>query len=101
MMGPGAGVPPRGTVRTVWVADVRPELDGGRFPVKRVVGDVLEVSADILCEGHASLAAVLLYRTAKDTGWREIPMEPVGNDRWLARFLLEHVPFHRVSNLRR
>ena len=89
MTGPGAGFPLRGTVRTVWVADVRPELDGGRFPVKRVVGDVLEVSADILCEGHASLAAVLLYRTAKDTGWREIPMEPVGNDRWLARFLLE------------
>ncbi|PYM53374.1 MAG: alpha-1,4-glucan--maltose-1-phosphate maltosyltransferase [Candidatus Rokuibacteriota bacterium] len=89
MTGPGAGFPLRGTVRTVWVADVRPELDGGRFPVKRVVGDLLEVSADILCEGHASLAAVLLYRTAKDTGWREIPMEPVGNDRWLARFLLE------------
>ena len=53
----------RGTVHAVWIADVRPELDGGRFPVKRVVGDAFEVSADILCEGHGALAAVLLWRS--------------------------------------
>ena len=79
----------RGTVHAVWIADVRPELDGGRFPVKRVVGDAFEVSADILCEGHGALAAVLLWRSVKDTGWQEVPMTHVGNDRWLARFSLE------------
>ncbi len=79
----------RGDVRTVWIADVRPELDGGRFPVKREVGDALEVTADILREGHEALAAVLKYRTAKDTGWREVRMEPLGNDRWAGRFPLE------------
>jgi starch synthase (maltosyl-transferring) len=80
---------PRGDVRSVWIVDVRPELDGGRFPVKREVGDVFEVSADILQEGHGSLAAVLRYRTVKDTAWHEVPMEPLGNDRWAGRFLLE------------
>jgi starch synthase (maltosyl-transferring) len=73
----------------VWIGNVRPELDGGRFPVKRGVGDLFQVSADILREGHESLAAVLKYRTVKDTGWREVRMEAVGNDVWEARFPLE------------
>jgi starch synthase (maltosyl-transferring) len=80
---------PRGDVRSVWIGDVRPELDGGRFPVKREVGGTLEVTADILQEGHGSLAAVLRYRTVKDTAWHEVQMEPLGNDRWIGRFALE------------
>ena len=79
----------RGDVRTVWIGNVRPELDGGRFPVKREVGDLFEVSADILREGHEALAAVLKYRTVKDTEWHEVRMEPLGNDSWVARFPLE------------
>ncbi len=79
----------RGDVRTVWIGNVSPELDGGRFPVKREVGDLFEVSADILREGHEALAAHLKYRTVKDTAWREVRMEPQGNDRWIARFPLE------------
>ena len=73
----------------MWIGDVRPELDGGRFPVKREVGDTLEVTADILHEGHGGLAARLRYRTVKDTAWHEVRMEPLGNDRWAGRFLLE------------
>src|SRR5215831_14472975 len=79
----------RGDVRTVWIAGVWPEPDGGWFPVKREVGQTFEVSADILREGHEALAAMLRYRTVKDTGWREIRMEPTGNDRWVAGFPLE------------
>ena len=77
---------PRGDVRSIWIGNVRPELDGGRFPVKREVGDTLEVTADILQEGHGALAARLRYRTVKDTAWHEVPMEPLGNDRWAGRF---------------
>ncbi|MBI3455419.1 MAG: alpha-1,4-glucan--maltose-1-phosphate maltosyltransferase [Candidatus Rokubacteria bacterium] len=76
----------RGELRTVWIANVRPELDGGRFPVKREVGETFEVTADILREGHEALAAVLKYRTIKDPGWHEIRMEPTDKDRWAARF---------------
>jgi len=81
--------PMRGDLRAIWIANVWPELDGGRFPVKRVAGERFEVSADILCEGHGALSAVLRYRTVKDTAWRETPMAPVDNDRWAADFLLE------------
>ncbi|HUH11733.1 MAG TPA: maltotransferase domain-containing protein, partial [Longimicrobiales bacterium] len=81
--------PVRGDTRAIWIANVWPELDGGRFPVKRVIGERFEVSADILREGHGALAAVLRYRTVKDTAWREIAMAPVGDDRWAADFPLE------------
>jgi starch synthase (maltosyl-transferring) len=73
----------------VWIGNVRPELDGGRFPVKREVGDLFEVTADVLREGHEALAAVLKYRTIKDTAWREVRMEAVENDSWVGRFPLE------------
>src|SRR5689334_13626434 len=70
--------------RRVIVAAVRPELDGGRFPVKRVVGDVLDVEADLLVDGHDVLAARLLYRHESESTWREQPLAPLGNDRWHA-----------------
>src|SRR4029453_15144162 len=80
---------PRGAARSAWIGDVRPELDGGRFPVKREVGGTLEVTADILQEGHGSLAAVLRYRTGKARAWPGGPMGPLGNARWIGRFPLE------------
>jgi starch synthase (maltosyl-transferring) len=80
--------PSRGDLRVVSIADVRPELDGGRYPIKRVVGEELEVSADILREGHGAIAAALRYRAVKDSAWRESPMVHVDNDRWAGRFTL-------------
>ncbi len=89
MAGPTSIGSVRGDIRTAWIAGVWPELAAGRSPVKRVVGDTFEVSADILREGHEALAAVLKYRTVKDTTWREVPMHHVDNDRWVGRFPLE------------
>ncbi|MGD9511310.1 MAG: alpha-1,4-glucan--maltose-1-phosphate maltosyltransferase, partial [Geminicoccaceae bacterium] len=66
----------------VAIEKVAPELDGGRFPVKRVVGDVLTVEADIFGDGHERLAAVVKYRCAADDRWSEVPMRLVDNDRW-------------------
>jgi starch synthase (maltosyl-transferring) len=70
--------------RRVVVAAVRPELDGGRFPVKRVIGDVLDVEADLLVDGHETLAARVLYRHERAGAWSEQPLAPLGNDRWHA-----------------
>jgi starch synthase (maltosyl-transferring) len=67
---------------------VYPELDGGRFPVKRIVGDVLEVWADIFGDGHDKLQARIKYRTVADADWSEAPMEFFDNDRWIGRFPL-------------
>jgi starch synthase (maltosyl-transferring) len=70
-------------IERVW-----PEIDGGRYPIKREVGDVLEVRADIFKEGHDRLAAMLRYRRWHDTEWSEAEMRLVDNDRWSASVLL-------------
>ncbi|MFO0698229.1 MAG: alpha-1,4-glucan--maltose-1-phosphate maltosyltransferase [Nitrospira sp.] len=74
---------------TIVIERVDPELDGGRHPVKREVGDRLRVSADIFKEGHDVLTAVLRYRTIHETAWREATMEHVDNDRWAGYFDLQ------------
>jgi starch synthase (maltosyl-transferring) len=61
---------------------VAPQIDGGRFPVKRIVGDVLQVEADIFGDGHDQLGAAIRYRAAGDAAWSERPMAFVDNDRW-------------------
>ena len=74
--------------RPILIEHVRPAVDGGRFPVKREVGDRLEVSADILKEGHERLAAVIRYRADADPDWREAPFQPADNDAWTGSFPL-------------
>ncbi len=73
-------------IQTIIIERVDPELDGGRHPVKREVGDRLQVSADIFKEGHEVIAAALRYRTVRETSWREAPMRHVDNDRWAGSF---------------
>jgi starch synthase (maltosyl-transferring) len=67
----------------ILIEEVYPELDGGRFPAKRTVGDTLAVWADILRDGHDVLAAAVLWRTAEDAAWRTAPMRLHDNDRWV------------------
>ena len=67
---------------------ISPTVDGGRFAVKRVVGDVVDIEADIFMDGHEKLAAVLLWRPADEAQWNEVRMHPLGNDRWRARLPL-------------
>ncbi|MDE2240349.1 MAG: alpha-1,4-glucan--maltose-1-phosphate maltosyltransferase, partial [Rhodospirillales bacterium] len=68
---------------------ISPQVDEGRFPARRVVGEAVEVEADLIADGHELLAAELLYRAGREQAWRVVPMLPVGNDRWRASFPLE------------
>lgn len=70
----------------VIVEGIVPEIDGGRFPVKRTVGEEVVVEADIFAEGHDVLKAVVLYRKLGDPDWAEAPMAALVNDRWRGRF---------------
>jgi starch synthase (maltosyl-transferring) len=70
----------------VAIEGVSPEIDGGRFPIKRTSGDRIVVEADIFADGHDQLTCRLLYRREEETAWRELPMQPLGNDRWRASF---------------
>src|SRR5439155_5863016 len=74
--------------RTVIIENVQPELDSGRYPIKREVGDELVVEADIFKEGHDLIMASLLYRRSDEQDWARAPMELVDNDRWRGSFCL-------------
>ena len=70
----------------VVIENVRPEIDAGRFPVKRVIGQSVEVEADAFTDGHDALRCVLRYRHESESRWRETSMVSLGNDRWRAAF---------------
>ena len=78
-------LPEDGRVRVV-VEGVRPEVDCGTFPAKRIVGDFVTVEADISTDGHDSVAGEVLYRYAPEEDWRRAPMTSIGNDRWRGGF---------------
>lgn len=75
--------------RKIVIEDVRPQLDCGRYAVKREVGDVLTVSADVFKEGHDAIAAAVRFRAEDETEGRESRMHFVENDRWEGSIALE------------
>ncbi|NVD44752.1 alpha-1,4-glucan--maltose-1-phosphate maltosyltransferase [Qipengyuania atrilutea] len=69
--------------------DLSPALNGGQFPVKRVVGDEVAVEATLFGDGHEQLAAELQWRAAGERNWQRAPMEELANDRWRGAFSLD------------
>ena len=56
------------------IENLRPLVDGGRYPGKRIVGDDLAVEADVFKDGHDVVAAVLKWRLVGEPRWNETPM---------------------------
>ncbi len=83
--------------RRVVVSRVRPEVEAGRFPIKRVVGESVEVVADVFLDGHDVLRAVLLHRPLGASRWSEVALEPQGNDRWQASFVVGSIGRHEYT----
>ena len=73
--------PIEGNERVV-IEGVSPEIDGGRFPAKSIIGDEVTVEADIFADGHDVISALLLHRKDGETQWTEAPMQLINNDRW-------------------
>ena len=72
--------------RRVIIEDITPQVDCGRFPAKRTVGDEVRVEADVFTDGHDAIAASLLAHREGSDEWTEIRMKPLVNDRWEAAF---------------
>ena len=89
--------------RRVIVERVTPEIDAGRFPVKRVAGDTVQVTADIFADGHDVLAGVLKFRTVRRGGpsgspdWTEVPLAFIDNDRWGASFVVSELGLYEYT----
>ncbi len=85
-----ADLPERGRVRTV-IESITPQVDSGRFAVKRVVGDSVRVEADVFTDGHDTVLCRVLYRRADDTEHASVAMEALGNDRFAGSFAVTEV----------
>ena len=72
----------------VAIEGITPEVDGGRFPAKRAVGEMVVVEADVFAEGHDEVSCVLRYRHDGGADWIESPMSPLVNDRWRGEFMV-------------
>src|SRR5947208_3079962 len=83
----------------IQIQRVTPQIDCGRYPVKRIEGDRVEVTAIIFRDGHEALGAAIRYKPAGATRWQEAPLEALGNDEWAGSFVVDHAGswFYRVE----
>ena len=75
----------------VVIEGVKPQIDCGAYPIKRVVGDTVVVEADAFVDGHDVISCVVLYRKEDAAEWAEAPMEPLVNDRWRGAFTVAEI----------
>ncbi len=79
------------------IESVKPEIDRGRFPIKRTAGEKVVVEADIFTDGHDALSCVLLYRKDGESRRHKRPMEFLANDRWWGEFVVTELGQYRYT----
>lgn len=94
--GTGSSRPFDGRSRVV-IDGITPEIDGGRYPVRRTIGDSVVVEADTFADGHDQIVCMLIYRHHSDARWTETPMKAKGNDRWRAAFTVSTLGRYHYS----
>jgi starch synthase (maltosyl-transferring) len=88
--------PESGRCRAV-IENVTPQVDGGRYAIKRTVGERVVVEADIFADGHDALSAVVKHRPEKTATWSEAMMQPLQNDRWRGEFVVLELGNHAYT----
>jgi starch synthase (maltosyl-transferring) len=83
--------------RRVVIEGVKPQIDAGRFPIKRVVGETVVVEADVFTDGHDRLSCAVLFRAEGGREWSEVRMAPLVNDRWRAEFPVTQTGTYRYT----
>ncbi|HEY1162552.1 MAG TPA: alpha-1,4-glucan--maltose-1-phosphate maltosyltransferase [Candidatus Dormibacteraeota bacterium] len=77
--------------RRVAIEAVSPEVEGGRFPSNRSVGERVAFEADVFADSHDAIACLLRYRHQSESSWTEVPMAALGNDRWRAELTVSQL----------
>ena len=88
--------PKEGRSRVV-IENVAPEVNCGRFPIKRIVDDIVSVQADVFGDGHDHVRARILWKQDGDTAWQTTEMSSLGNDRWQGEFSVSKVGRYRYT----
>jgi len=90
--------PSQGRSRVV-IEEVTPQVNGGRYPACRIIGDEVTVTAAVFGDGHDHIAARVLYKHKSERRWRFVTMQPVGNDIWSAAFTVDKLGHWRFAVL--
>jgi starch synthase (maltosyl-transferring) len=83
--------------RRAFIEELRPAVDCGRSALKRVLGESIDVEADVIAEGHEQISCALLHSPAGSSSWISVPMTPLGDDCWSASFVPAAVGRHRYT----
>lgn len=73
----------------VAIEKVFPEIDNARFPIKRVIGEKVNIKAHIISDGHDEKTCFLYYKHEQDKDWQYKEMHLLYNDEWLSEFKVE------------
>ncbi len=83
--------------KRVIIEHIRPSVDDGLFPAKRVVGDRVPIRADVYSDGHDLIRAVARYRRAGDADFADVELQPLGNDAWLGHITVEEIGLYEFT----
>jgi len=91
--------PGRRPYEQIVIEGVRPSVDGGRYPVKAIVGDACVVEATVFRHGHDRLRTVLRVQEPAGVEPSETPMTLVdpGLDLWRAELRFERMGRYRFT----
>ncbi|MBS2015624.1 MAG: DUF3416 domain-containing protein [Deltaproteobacteria bacterium] len=77
--------------RRVLVEGVSPDVDGGRYPAKRILGDRIFVECDLVSDGHDAIAGRVLFRLSGEDVWQTAPLMSIGNDRFRGELAIDRL----------
>jgi len=84
-------------LQRVIVEHVTPEIDAGRFYIKKIPGEIIRVEADIFTDGHDHVRGQVLYKHESEKNWLHVPMQLLSNDRWQASFQVTKTGFYNYT----
>lgn len=76
------------------IENILPQLDGGVFPIKRIVGQNVHVTAAVFSDGHDVIESCVKFKHESDENWDEVRMIPTFNDEWFCEFKVEKQGFY-------
>ncbi len=82
--------PVEGRTRIV-IEEVQPRVNGGRYPVKRIIGDRVEITCAAFGDGHDHVAGRIVYRRESERRWRSAPLAAISNDLWTGNFTVDQL----------
>jgi len=77
--------------KRVIIQHVKPEIEGGTYPIKRVIGEKVVIEADVFADGHDAVAASVLYKSRNNATWKEVTMNFIENDKWVGEFTVKEL----------